>query len=285
MEPFIYVIDIDGTLIGDISHQVAEWEIIMKYDPKKLKAFKSHLIHQLQHGLLRPGIADCITTLKNNNELSEFFLYTASDDKWAQFLVPCMEVACGIKFGRPIFSRKHCLCVDRSMKKSLLKISNMVHTKLKPRYMHMFKKPSHVFDHMLLIDNNKVLVEREARKAIICPSYEYVLPCDILRLIDADILESNALGICKILAKYELMDEKVVARHTHAYTLLAAYYDAYASLLRQMVRVSAMQERQKRDKFWPNLANALVALQQKRVTKDAMLKYINSKLRANTGLS
>ena len=272
----VYTIDIDGTLIGDITHHVAEWEILSRYDKKKVKQFKTNLIQALQKGLMRPHVAEFINHIKANNERAEFYLYTASEDKWAQFLVPCIEAACGCKFARPIFSRKHCLLVDRSLKKSLQCISTSIFNKLKARY--SIKKASYVYDNMILIDNNKVLIEKEVRKGILCPSYDYPHSYDVLRLIDPSILEHQINGITNILAKYELVDERSVARQQQPHNVLASYYEDYAKSLRSMQNTIVVQDRHKRDKFWIQLANAIVALQSKRVSKDHLIKYINAKL-------
>lgn len=280
-EPCIYTIDIDGTLIGDITYHVAEWEMLSKYDRKKLKTFKTQLIQSLQNGLLRPHVADFITHIKANNNRCEFFLYTASDDKWAQFLVPCIEAACGCKFARPIFSRKHCLIIDKSIKKSLMNISTAVFNKLKNNSTLNLRKPTQVYDNMILIDNNKVLLDKEQRKCIICPSYDYECSYDILRLIDTNILAANSQGIASILQKYDFIDPKESSRASGQFGIIALYYEGYAMTLRTMHKTIIAQERQRRDKFWLNLANAIVALQLKHVNKESIVKYINNKLHAS----
>lgn len=282
-EPFVYVIDIDGTLVGDVTYEVCEWEILQRYEPKKLKAFRAKLIDHLREGLMRPFISDFLTMMKQANDNTEFFVYTASDDKWAQFFVPCIETACGCKFSRPIFTRKHCLSMDKSLKKSLVKISNQVWTKLKPKYGgSLFKNAAHVSEHMLLIDNNKVLIEKETRKGIICPSYEHNIIYDVLRNIDERVLHENTYGIMQVLAKYSLVDHNKLNNmsgknnHSVSYALLALYYEAYADHLRVFHR--KMDRSSKRDRYWLNLAHMIETLQSKRISKESMIKYINGKL-------
>lgn len=278
-DPCIYVIDIDGTLVGDVTHQVCEWEILLKYDPKKLKTFRLKLIEHLREGLLRPCISDFMSMIKQANELTEFFLYTASDDKWAQFLVPCIESACGCKFSRPIFTRKHCLNTEKSMKKSLIKISTQVWSKLKPKYGGLvFKNAKHLSDHMLLIDNNKVLIDRETKRGIICPSYDHCVLYDVLRNIDERVLHDNVHGIMQVLGKYGLVDTgKVASSRSSSYSFLATYYEQYAERL----MIYARKDRNyRRDRFWLTLVHMIEALQNKRVSKETMIKYINGKLAA-----
>jgi len=274
-EPFIYVLDIDGTVIGDITYQVAEWEILKLVDPRKLKVFKQNLIDHLRSGLLRPQLADFIMHLKTINSNSEFFMYTASDDKWAQFLVPCIEAACNVKFARPIFSRKHCIFTGHRCMKSLSKISNAVYNKVKSKM--GFKKPAHVLEHMILIDNNNVLLDKEARRGIICPSYNYKQPYDVLRTVDLKLLHDNMYTVSKVLAKYDLIDDKMVNSKYSSFQILAAYYGEFANRLNHLSKSSSAIDYESKDKFWMKLANAIIALQQKKVSKDTIVKYVNSK--------
>lgn len=273
-DPTIFVIDIDGTLVGDVSFQVCEWEILQMYEPKKLKAFRQKLIEHLRNGLMRPFIADFIASMKQNNEYTEFFLYTASDDKWAQFFVPCIEVACGYKFARPIFSRKHCLQFDKSLKKSLIKISNQVFARLKIKYANLLKSRVHLAEHMILIDNNKVLVDKETRKGIICPSYEQKITYDILRNLDDRLFHMHAYHIAQILEKYDLI-EAVTSSRTSSYMLLSLYYASLSSHMKDFAKVDHTS---RKDRYWLTLGNLIISLQQRDIPKDSMIKYINKKM-------
>lgn len=269
----VFVIDIDGTIIGDILYEVCEWEIIMKCDPRKIKFFKQRLIAHLRAGLLRPYLADFVTTLKKQNEANEFFVYTASDDKWAQFLIPCIESACNVKFKRPIFSRKHCIVSTMSVKKCLANISTQVFQRLKP--MGIYKNKTQLHNQMILIDNNYVLIDQETKKGIICPTYDHKIVYDVLRNLDEYILHERIGDIIGILQKYSLIPQISEKDVLSSYQILAMYYKNYSNKLSQYS--SLLEKGIKRDKYWLNLANLFVALNKKGVSTDKMIKYINTK--------
>ena len=105
--PYILLIDLDGTIQGDITPQLKEYNLI-KSLKLNISAKKSHKNDYIK-GLMRPHFADFIKLIKrkylNNVEL---FIYTASHKTWAHYIVPIIESIIGFKFNRPIFTREHC---------------------------------------------------------------------------------------------------------------------------------------------------------------------------------
>jgi hypothetical protein len=268
MSPYVFVLDIDGTLVGNVSYLVAQWEILTQFNKKSLRLFKSMVIEQLRDGLLRSQLTEFIKSLSGT---CEFFIYTASDDKWAQFFVPCIEAASGIKFSRPIFSRKHCLQIGTDLKKSLQKISSLIYPKLKP----LFKSKSAMYQRMLLVDNNKVLLDRETRKSVLCPTYEYMTPFDIVSLVDQRIFLENAYLILKIMSKYGLVQDRLISRKLSGFQLLGVYYSCLAHNLVEYGNNIQKYNEMRRDKFWPKMLGLFVACHQKGASIESIVKYIN----------
>lgn len=134
-----------------------------------------------------------------------------------------------------------------------------------------------MYDNIILIDNNKVLVGKESKRAILCPSYEYHCPYDVLGLVDRRVIEAEFYGIASILSRYDLIekDDKGFANY---FAMLSAFYIEHASQLKMKSKSFQAHERQLRDKMWLTLGNALVALHSKKVGKEAIVKYINNKL-------
>jgi hypothetical protein len=178
--PLVIFIDIDGTLIGDVTPQVCEWELIMSHDPSKLPCFRTHLLEVLRVGLLRPNIADFLSSFKDTRV--EFFIFTASDTHWANFLVPCIEKTIDFKFNRPIFTRSQCI----SSNKSIDKVLPAVAKKLKCKYPSISEKA--LKERVAIIDNNNVLIENEMHRCINCPTYDFTYYYDVLSRFDIKTL-------------------------------------------------------------------------------------------------
>jgi hypothetical protein len=56
--PFIFIFDIDNTIIGNISHQLNEYEILELINPSLIKNYD--ITEDLKFGLLRPNFKDFI---------------------------------------------------------------------------------------------------------------------------------------------------------------------------------------------------------------------------------
>ena len=133
-KPLIIVLDMDGTIIGDIRPQLQLVELhkSLKSQDKRVnvlnvKDFQS----RLRSGIVRPHLSKFIKKLKEYNNNIEFFIYTASEKKWAHFLVPHIEKAVGVKFNRPIFTRDDC---TPDYKKTVSNIIGGILKSLKKKY-------------------------------------------------------------------------------------------------------------------------------------------------------
>lgn len=272
-DPIFVILDIDGTLIGDISFCVCEWEILSRIDHRKLRQLRAFLISYLKSGLLRSGIADFLTNLRSVRDDIEFIIYTASDDKWASFLVPCIESAIGIKLARPIFTRKDCVGKSSSSYKSLAKISQRVFRAFKTKYPAL-KSEKHVAKMMVMIDNNHVLREKEVSRCIICPTYDYCTPYDVLKNADAASLSQNYKLVCEILHRYDL-----IPSHTLSHIDSLGYHGAmslYHAALSKSFK--SFVPRLPKDSFWYSLSHDFVAGLKKDQSLDSIIKHIKKKL-------
>jgi hypothetical protein len=239
MAGLICVLDIDGTIIGDVTSQVMEWEILSKFDKSKLRMFRLQLISHLRNGLLRPFLADFIHKLKKIGT-ENIYVYTASDDSWAQMIVPCIESAAGVKFNRPIFSRKHCIVNAGSMQKSLKLISDKI---LRGR-----GKGADIYKNIFLIDNNSVLIHDERKLGVLCPTYNVAIPTDVLKNIDQTVFTNNCTQILKIIQRYGFC----LHNETSSYMILSKYYDYYAGVLKNHARTYKGEQS---DTYWLDIGN------------------------------
>ena len=95
--PIVVLLDLDKTLIGDVSPQVEEYSIINNINvelqtlgQKKIPYNKKKLENELRNGIIRPYLQKFINLLKTYENV-EVFIYTASDDKWAKTIIPVID--------------------------------------------------------------------------------------------------------------------------------------------------------------------------------------------------
>ena len=283
MKPFCYFLDIDGTMIGDVSPQVYEWDIVTKYDPSKLPQLKKNICSQLSSGLLRKGLSTFLDFLRSRHgqDGCEFFVYTASDTKWANFIVPCIETVIGQKFNRPLFTRPNCIRANGGeFKKSLVHISPAVIRKLRPKYGSDNMDAMNVMDVMgrfVLVDNNRVLNKSEEGRLILCPTYGYVDLYDILRLVPEDILQLNFIEIASILQSHGLFPE--MAESTRVALPFQVFKAIYYSTIGKQIKENIKQELFiSEDAFWTRLGNILHAHKDTNTLKDSSVRSINDAL-------
>lgn len=278
--PYIILIDLDGTMVGDVSCYIAEWELFHtfteKKDMKKWKDFKSFIIKKLCDGILRPYLADFHASLKKNFHFIEFYVYTASETQWANFLVSCIEEAIHIKFSRPIFTRDNCQIYINEYKKSIECVMPYIFTRLKKLYPDL-RKISQLKNKIVLIDNNQVLDKKEQGKLIQCPTYEYVEYYDVFCRLNVESFLSSHIPIThklgEQLKKYGLFPRKNFEYNIPAHVFRYYYYGQLCDNIRR----TSQQKSPQKDTFWINLMEEMC----KRKPKDfdtSTLKKIEKKL-------
>ena len=218
--PFIIILDVENTIIGDYDMLVTEWyvlEYIYNICKKKginAKCFSSDLVDmqdELKNGLLRPNVGDflrfCNTKFKN----AEVFLYTSSGYAWTNLVLgKNIESALKMKINRPF------LTLHNSMKNDSLKsVANtyplMIQTLVK-RYPLL--KDEKVSEYIL--NNRTILVDDMPNdlfaytgRRLICPKYNFAN--------DYDIYE-------KLIRKYklnpEIFNDKDILAYLHERKIL-----------------------------------------------------------------
>lgn len=208
----IIILDIDGTMIGNINSQVAYYDINNRLKKNKITCKFSFIefCKELKHGLIRPGLDKFIKYIKLHYKNTFFFIYTASETKWAQFLIKKIEDIHDLKFERPLFTRKDCVYRNGSRMKSLEKI--------KQRIMNCVKKKGYIissnyfYNNVMLIDNNNVLGKEEKYALLKCPTYDYEFYKDPTETIEL----SSLLSIKDIIEHYS--NEQIIPYPTYKYT-------------------------------------------------------------------
>ena len=200
-EPLVMLIDLDGTLQGNISPQLIEYDLINRINSiitsksSNIKYSLKNLYSDFTSGLLRPFVQEAFLSLKKTHPYIEFFIYTASSDEWAHFILDQINKFFFGKKGiinKPYFTRKH-----------LTEYGIKSISKIRPNIIHSLRKkyPNAKFNQIYLIDNNFVLSPSEMNKLIYCPTYDYKVVINPLRLLTEDVKNKYYNSISEYLLK------------------------------------------------------------------------------------
>ena len=200
--PNVIVFDIDGTLIGDIEPQIMIYDLhnaLKQRDPKINIIQPKEFRESLKNGIVRPYFIKFIKTIQESIPNTEFFIYTASEKKWAQFLVPHIEQACNCKFSRPILSRDNCVVFNREYKKKVDVIYKCIFKTLRKKYNVSMRD---LEDKIMIIDNNVVYDKLDMKHVLLCPTYGYKKPENIPCYITEQIYNSHSQVILDVTSRY-----------------------------------------------------------------------------------
>jgi hypothetical protein len=191
--PLVFIIDLDGTLIGNIEPQVCYSSILVylnkyNYDDNKLPDnIKTEIFNALSNGLARPHFKEFYETTKQKHPDREFFIYTSSSKDWANYIVECFEELHNIKFNRPIFTREHC---DSNNNKSIRMINSHI--------IEVLQNPKDI-NYIIIDDNECIYNINDRNKLIVCPTYKKVVNVDILEKFPRGMVAKYYKEICNIL--------------------------------------------------------------------------------------
>jgi hypothetical protein len=222
-KPLVFLIDMDGTFIGDTTLQLCRYDICKTL---KIKNPFIDILFQIKNGLVRPHFESFIKTMKIKYPEAEFYVYTAAEGIWAATLIKYVETALDIKFNRPIFSRKSCIHEGSQMRKSISKVLPQIYKKLKVKY-PAIESINDLHKNILLIDNNYVITSIDMYKFLKCPTYSSVVPIDPISGIPMEKIEK----ILPILIRYGLLPK--VVEETDLKKVLAIYYTNIGQVFRQ----------------------------------------------------
>lgn len=188
-EPYVFILDLDGTIIGDCSYQCDIYnlqEIIknavasantakgVKIQQKALLKSKALYEKQLVDSyntkslLIRPYFFQFIAAMKKLYPVCYFYIYTASEKSWAYKEINIIEKQNNFKFNRPIFTRDNCIAdPSGNLKKSV--------TKIMPLLLKSMKMPKNhnIQNKLMIIDNNPTLIDYK-ENFLLCPTYNYI---------------------------------------------------------------------------------------------------------------
>ena len=248
--PLVVVLDLDGTIIGDIRHQITTYDIHTKIKSNggKMQYNFGDYKSKLKGGIVRPFFCEFVRRLKQEIPSIEFFVYTASEQKWAVHIINQVEKTCSVKFNRPLFTRKDCIISNSSFTKSLAKIKPQITRALKRKYGSV-----NLENRILVIDNTDVFVKEDQPYQILCETYNFEYPENIGAIVNhADY------------TKYHHIINKVLAEHLGIFLTGPNYlnfqnrfYRYYSSILGKAIPTN---NEFTKDTFYKNLRRAIVKL-------------------------
>jgi len=203
--PYIFIFDIDNCIVGNVEYPIYEYSILelIKNNCKQKNIFNKcnkyiNFVKILKKGLLRPYFKEFIKFIKKKYKNVEIYLYTNSTYKWTyNGLVYNIEKAANIKFNKPYFTRDYSY---DDMSKSISNVYNVIINKLKNKYksLKIKKNVLYVFNNRLMfIDNIPNNLKDYPKKQVICNSYNYSKPYNIINKIqkkyniNKKIIENN----------------------------------------------------------------------------------------------
>lgn len=272
--PLVIVIDLDGTIIGDITPQIITFELAKSFKTAGVKFVHdmTNLKLKLKSGIIRPYFDTFVKSLNQMGNI-EFFVYTASEKTWAEFIVKHIESATGIKINRPIFARNFCINHEREYKKGLSYIRGSIAKALKKKYNVSFSS-SDLLDNILIVDNNNVYPNGDNKHLILCPTYGYRVPENVVAHINSEMFKQNYTLIYSVLQKY--MPMSGISDYNQ---FQREFYTYYLQLLTTNTKHNS---RYVSDKFWLHLRDAILSHS---ITKfdEKSVKYIKTILHQRLG--
>ena len=189
MVPHVFVIDWDGTIAGLVDYQSQYYNVICTLKKHNIKPNVTNIIpHAFSPSakLIRQGLASWMKAMRELYGEVYFFIYTASEKRWALQEIAWVEKLHGIKFDKPIFTRVDCI-VDSSgnMRKSLAKVfPKMMNYVSKKRAVPLTpqQRQAVLTNHTMIIDNNAVYLDH-TDKLLLCPDYSYSVFENLLSVI------------------------------------------------------------------------------------------------------
>jgi hypothetical protein len=186
--PIVIVLDMDGTIVGNMTPQICHWEIA-----KHLTLFEmipnlaeAQVTDDLTHNLCRPGFIDFVYYATSVLH-AELFIYTAADPTWANFVIQCIETLVNLTwyngsnenfmFNRPLFARGS--YTTYAQRKRISLICEPIIDALKQKGIQT--DDCTLLDNIVVVDDNPSLyADEDCKRIIACNPYMFVKPIDVL---------------------------------------------------------------------------------------------------------
>jgi len=250
--PLVFILDLDGTIIGDCAYQAILFNIENILKNNKIKAKADNILldsYKPESKLIRPYFKYFIMAIKKHYPNSLFYIYTASEKSWAEKEIKLIEKTHDFKFNRPLFTRQDCI-VDSfgNFRKSVKKIL--------PRIIKANKKVKIQSNKILVIDNNPVFIDY-ASNFLLCPSYNHILFVSVWERIKKEYL--------KIIEIYNIITNLIntnkifkISHHNIKPTNGKLLEQQHKWLYKKHKKLNLINKKYSNDMFWKTLATTII---------------------------
>lgn len=248
--PWVLLLDLDGTIVGDVDTPLEHWNALQGLHPDgkipqaSSSMFDSALRHSLQQGLLRPGFGEFARSCVKEQHGLELFVATMSTADWAPVVVSAVQAVIGGKMlnSRQILTREVWPRDKRGNQyKSVATALPLVFKSLRRKY--GLSSQDQLEGRLLLIDNTDILAEQQLW--VPCPTYSFYPVYDCIAAVSrGDPAVTAALA------------QRMLPGSSSPDAALAAHYQRLHRLLQQH---AAKNQRAKcTDRFWHVASRYLV---------------------------
>lgn len=289
--PFILLLDIDQTIVGNVNQVADEYDILediyknciatTKEFPNSCNNVRGRAFdiqEELKNGLLRPHIKEFLDFCKKKFKTLEVFFYTNSQYTWArEGIAPQIEKAIGMKVNRPIFTKTYSL----GYTKTLANIAPDIHKRLVKKYPAI--ENSDIFlkvlnERFVFIDDIKDNLHDYKERQIVCPEYNFKPEYDIYeKLINKYKIPLSIFDNKDILKRLEMLEIAVYNKNGSIYQQNKDLVDLWRVYLSKKKEVEKKEE--KTDTFFLDM---IKVFEKNEDFTDKEIKNINKKLAKST---
>jgi len=255
----VFILDLDGTIIGDCIYQCELYKINLILNKLGIKIKINDILQSSyteKTKLIRPYFSYFIETISKHYPDSRFYIYTASEKKWGIKEIEIIEKNLGFKFERPIFTRMECSTVQTPKKLEYRKSIDDIKRKIK------IKEPD-----FIIIDDKEVYLDNNDR-LIKCSCYNYKYFCNYWDYIPLDKIKN------KVFLNYltSLIDLNRL-NPTSSLITMKNKMEYYKWLYDKCTEISKNNRQYKNDDFWLRLTKIIID-NNINIFNDSSIKFI-----------
>jgi len=241
---FVFIIDLDGTIIGDCVYQCELYKIYLILRKLGIKIKINEILedcYKEKTKLMRPYFPYFIEKIRKNYPDSHFYIYTASEKKWGSKEIEVIEKNLNFKFNRPLFTRNECTIIQSGSKIEYRKSIEIIKRKIK------VKDPE-----IIIIDDKDVYTDNNHR-LINCSCYNYKYFCNYWDYIPIEKIKN------KVFLNYltTLIDSKRL-NPSYSQVTMKNKVEYYQWLYNKCLELNRYNRNYKNDDFWLKLTNIMI---------------------------
>lgn len=240
---YVFIIDLDGTIIGDCVYQAELYKIYLILGKLGIKIKINEILephYNEKSRLIRPYFIDFIRKMRENFPNCRFYVYTASEKKWADKQIIMIEKSLNMKFNRPIFTRNECEIIMENGKSTYVKSINRIRKRLK------IENPE-----IMIIDDRQVYQDN-SNLLIRCNLYNYRSFCNYWDFIPIEKIKNQ------VFLKYlsSLMEQDRLNPNFKT-TSIKQKMEHYKWMYEKCKELHNYNKKYKKDDFWLNLTKII----------------------------